>query len=502
MAPANAQNSLEGSLIRYSASTTPYPSHCDVVQRVFEKKPFANPGDSRSPTRSSRLLIDGKRSPVQDGRMKASPRVSESRTRLHPRLQGFLGMTCITVLLLLISVGSVAAFAAEPLPVSTPTPASTAERLPGVELAEGVSQLTGVAISPLLGVSAVGAWKYYETPEARRGRLPWFCHPGVWGAGLFLAGLCFLKDLFGTAAPPLLKKPFDVIELFENKLSAVVACSAFLPYIVSQMARYAPEQAAIAVSSDPMLASIVPVAGFDVRYITIPLAIFGFLIVWLATHAINVMIVLCPFGFIDGLLKLLKGFLLSSVVASSFISPFLGAVVSLAILFVAALIAPWAFRLMVFGAVFGLDVLWPHRGQRLLRPAAPHGFLAVRIAHAPRRTYGRLTRAADGSVKFAYRPWLLFPERSVTLPTGKVAIVKGVLYPSLLHGEATDQQRERIVVMFLPRYRSHEHVIASHFEIANVQASPLLKGFQAAREWFREIIKPEKTRSPELPQTS
>jgi hypothetical protein len=355
-----------------------------------------------------------------------------------------------------------------------------------VDLAEGVAQLTGVAISPLLGVSAVGAWQYYHAPKARRDGLPWFCQPFVWGAGFCLLGLCFLKDLFGTAAPPLLKKPLDVAELFENKASALVACSAFVPFVVSQMARHTP-QASLALPPDVQFASVLAIGGFDARFITIPLAIVGFLVVWLACHAINVLIALCPFGFIDGILKLFKAFLLSSVVASSFFSPWLGAAVSLVILFIAGLLAPWAFRLSVFGTLFGLDVLWPGRGRTSVRATEPHAFLARSIADAPVRTYGRLTRAADGSVTFTYRPWLVFSERSVTIPSGNVAVARGLLFPSLLH--ATDeQQRRRIVVMFLPRYRSHEQSIASHFGIVDLQDSPLIKGFRAVRAWLADTI--------------
>ena len=40
-------------------------------------------------------------------------------------------------------------------PAATPVPAD-ALRLPGVSLAEGITQVTGVAISPLLGVCGVG----------------------------------------------------------------------------------------------------------------------------------------------------------------------------------------------------------------------------------------------------------------------------------------------------------------------------------------------------------
>lgn len=362
-----------------------------------------------------------------------------------------------------------------------------ADRLPGIDLAEGVTQLTGVAISPLLGVSAVGAWQYYNAPEAQRARLPWFCHPVVWGGGFCIIGLCFIKDLFGTVAPPLVKKPLDVAELFESKLSALVACSAFVPFVVSQMARYTPAQASFAFSPDIQFAAVFPAGSFDTRFILVPVAIVGFLVVWVACHAINVLIALCPFGFIDGILKLFKALLLSAVVASSFISPWLGAAVSFGILFVAGLIAPWAFRLAGFGTLFGLDVLLPGRGRRLVRATEPHSFLARPVADAPVRTYGRLSRAEDGSVIFTYRPWLIFPERSVTIPSGNVTIAKGILFPSLLHS-LDDQERQRIVVMFLPRYRSHEQSIASHFDIVDIRDSPLIKGFRAIRAWLAEIV--------------
>src|SRR5206468_2866709 len=153
------------------------------------------------------------------------------------------------------------------------------ERLPGVDFAEGISQITGVAISPLLGVSSVGAWRYYRTPEAKRHLLPWFCHPYVFGFGFAILGLCFLKDFFGTAAPPLIKKPFDMAELFENKLSALVASAAFVPFIASQMAQHfsTAQQAHLTTPPAVYFASVVPIHlatfSFDYRFLFIPLAI-------------------------------------------------------------------------------------------------------------------------------------------------------------------------------------------------------------------------------------
>ncbi len=105
------------------------------------------------------------------------------------------------------------------------------EHFPSVKLADGITHMTGVAISPLLGVSALGAWNWAPTPEALRDKLPWFCQPYSWGSGLLLLAFCFLKDFIGPAKPGFLKKPLDAAEVFEIKASALVACGAFIPFV-------------------------------------------------------------------------------------------------------------------------------------------------------------------------------------------------------------------------------------------------------------------------------
>jgi hypothetical protein len=376
------------------------------------------------------------------------------------------------------------------LTAQTPHGIVESERLPGVDMAEGITQITGVAISPLLGISVIGAWQYWKSSEGRRPLLPWYCQPYVWGTGFALLALCFLKDLFGTAAPPLIKKPLDVAELFENKASALVACSAFVPFVVSQMARYdLPTNAGVLGAAEAHLASIVLVAGggFNVWYLTVPLAMAAFLIVWLAAHAINVLIVLCPFGFIDAGLKLFKLGLLSSVVVASFISPFLGLAVSLTILCVAAFLAPWAFRLTVFGTLFGLDVLFPSRARRLADPNQPQAFIGRGFARVPVRTYGWLRRTDDDKIEFCYRPWLVLPQRSLRVPEGELAITKGVFFPSVRH-RASSHERHRMLLLFLPRYRKHEQAIASHFRISDVRDGRVITGFRAVRSWLADTV--------------
>jgi hypothetical protein len=61
-----------------------------------------------------------------------------------------------------------------------------------------------------------------------------------------------------------------------------------------------------------------------------------------------------------------------------------------------------------------------------------------------------------------------------------------MLFPSLLQAGGALQKRAMLVV-FLPRYRSHEETIAAHFEIAEIVDSPLMKGFRAVRDWLRAM---------------
>ena len=69
----------------------------------------------------------------------------------------------------LLSPSSVAA-----APSTASTASAKAEVSPGVQAAQTLSQVTGIAISPLLGVGAVGAYKYMNASEAERAKLSWY----------------------------------------------------------------------------------------------------------------------------------------------------------------------------------------------------------------------------------------------------------------------------------------------------------------------------------------
>jgi hypothetical protein len=365
--------------------------------------------------------------------------------------------------------------------------------LPGVSLAEGVSEITGVAISPLLGVSALGAWKYWRTEESLRPRLPWYCQPWVWGTGFALLGICFLKDSLGAAAPMVVKKPLDFVELFEDKASALVASAGFVPLVALAISQYErmqpPAQQALGTLADSGLATM-PLAGIldytmHNPWVTVPVAIVAFAVVWLSSHALNVLIALSPFRIVDAGLKLTKLGLIALVAGSAMLNPYLGAAVSLVFILIGLLIAGWSFRLTVFGTLMGRDLLLNKRSSGdNVRARGVKSFLARATGGIPVRTYGKIKPAADGALTFCYRPWIVFPERCVTLPKEGAVLCKGLLYSSLAERRGEDCRLRRTVIL-LPRYRRVEESIAAWTGCAEVVDSPLLKGFKAIRAWFR-----------------
>jgi hypothetical protein len=395
----------------------------------------------------------------------------------------------VVVFLGLVLVSPLRAETVEVERSSPPAPAKQEHYLPGVALSQGITEITGVAISPLLGVSSVGAWRYWKTPTEARPLLPWFCQPWAWGAGFVILGLCFLKDSLGTALPGLLKKPFDMVELFENKASAAVASASFVPVVASQMAEhFKAEHPEVMVPSASLVAA--SFAGIDVLWLFVPLSILAFLLVWICSHAINVLIILSPFSTVDAALKIARTSLLASVGLVYAIAPWLAALICLGIIALAAWLAPSALRLAIFGARFAGDILLPGHGKRRATPDTPHAFTLGRLGGLPARTGGRLIVLEDGSAVFRYRRWCILDERNVPLPDGSRVVSKGLLSPSLVQhgGDAPEVE----VLLFLPRYRGHEEAIAGHMNCHGVRDHAFARGFGAVKAWLKDVLRRRK----------
>lgn len=365
------------------------------------------------------------------------------------------------------------------------TPSPRSDLVPGIALSQGITEITGVAISPLLGVSSVGAWRYWKTPEAVRNSLPWYAQPWAWGTGFGLLALCFLKDSLGTAVPGLLKKPFDMVELFENKASALVASGAFVPLIAREMATHLQIERSISVPTGSI--ANLSFTMVDTTWLLVPAAVVAFLLVFVCSHAINVLIILSPFSTLDALLKLMRMGLLLGVGLIYFIAPWLAAVVCLGIIVVAAWLAPSAMRLAIFGARYAGDILLPWWGRARANPEQPHAFTLGRMSGLPPRTGGRVELREDGSAVFRYRRWCVLDECIIPLPDGSRHAEKGLFSPSLVH--RAGEKNESKIFIFLPRYRGKEELLVKHLRLHGVREHSLVRGFAAVKEWIKAMFR-------------
>ena len=363
------------------------------------------------------------------------------------------------------------------------------EKTPGIELATMASQVTGIAISPLLGVGGVGAyqWMQAHTPE-EKARLPWFAQVSFWLPALLLVGVCACKDSIAAVAPPGWKKPLDVAETLENKVSGLVAAGAVVPSLVAVASKMITHSSALPTA--PVVTGglgLLPIASFDLSWLLtvlmVPLSVAVFAVVWVVGHAINVLILLSPWGAVDTALKSMRTGVMALVAATAYIDPVVGATLSVVIILLAYLMAGWAFRLMVFGSIFSWDFFTFRRRRFQLLADGNKLFTARDIAEAPTRTYGRLHQDADGKLHFKFRPWLVFPERSVEVPREGLVVGKGIFYSEVLGFDA-DADKNSTLLLLPPRYRGHEDLFARTYRISGTCDV----GLRRAWSWLREAF--------------
>lgn len=359
----------------------------------------------------------------------------------------------------------------------------------GLELAKTATEITGIAISPLLGVSAIGLYRWIEadTP-AEKAALPWFASPLVWLLGFVLVGASAAKDTLGATMPPGWKKPLDVLDATENKVSGLVATGAVIPVLVSAASKFI-------TTSGPASAALAPVHGwammhfgfFDISWLLtiamVPLAVAVHAVVWVASHAINVLILLSPWGAVDAALKAGRTALLGAMTGLAFIDPVVGATLAAVIIVFAWLISGWAFRLTVFGTVFCWDFFTRRRTRFAPLADGNKVFLGREVAGAPVRTYGRLHMADDGALTFKFKPWLVLPERQIAVPREGLVVGRGVFYSEVLGHNAKSDKVETLLLL-PPRYLGHEEIFARTYRISGTCEV----GLRKAWSWLKEAL--------------
>jgi len=402
---------------------------------------------------------------------------------------------------IVVSFALVAMAAAHPGPAagSAPPAAEAAATAPGEEhfrtgeeLAKTVTLVTGVPISPLLGVSALGALRYFRTPEALRPDLPWYARPWFWGGGLALVFLFAANTTLGAAVPGL-KKPMDFVEEHENKLSALLAT----PIVLLEGHRLLERAGLLAFLDRPpgprlAEAGLAAIGGLDAAVGPVVqlglgvLSLFCFATVFLAFHVIQVLIALSPSALLDMVLRAFRVGMLALVAFATGLNPYLGAAIGLTLLFFSWLIAAWSFRLTVFGSVLSWDFLSGRVGKANPARDRLRVFSGRGLAGVPVRSYGEIEDGDGGLRRFRWRPWLILPARVVDLAGAeRLGLRRGAVSPTLYRSGVV---REPVVGRFPPRFRGLEEGLAARLGVVEVTDGRIVRGFKAAWRALRELV--------------
>ena len=204
-------------------------------------------------------------------------------------------------------------------------------------------------------------------------------------------------------------------------------------------------------------------------------------VVWLVGHAFDVLAMISPFPFLDFLLKAVRNTVFAVLAITALLSPHLGLLLSLAVILVSILIFGWALRMAFFGVVFAwslLRVLLMEAREKVERGDRVKAFTA-RAGKLPRRTYGHLSLAEDGTPLFCYRRLLVGPQSTLKVGrSGSFSVAQGIFFPSVIEPiESTS--KHQVTFRLLPTYRGAEESIRACLALAQVRDLRWTKGLRS-----------------------
>jgi hypothetical protein len=369
----------------------------------------------------------------------------------------------------------------------------------GQTISTAVATVTGTAISPLVGVCAIGIFDYFRTPKQLRAQLPLYEKPKFWIPIGILLLLIFLKDTVGGFAP-LIKKPLDAIEVLLLNKAALVLIG--FPVVFHEVAKIMGINSVAELFSllAPRLMPVVYAATADVgstaraagnaalAILMIVVGIITMFVVWMLGETFDVLALLSPFPFLDFLLKGARTGLLLVLGIATLISREAGLTLSLAIILLSFLLARWAFRLLVFGIVFSWGILrvMGFSAQKIPQTGDSVSAFSASVKGLPRRTYGWLRAEPDGSLAFRYRPFLVGAAHTVNLgPTSGLEVGRGLFFPNVIRPTA---KADNYATAFRlpPLYRGSEDAVRSTLTLAAIRDIRGSKGLRSFWKWLSE----------------
>ncbi len=351
----------------------------------------------------------------------------------------------------------------------SPSADKTAESRAGA-ITSGITQITGLAINPLLVLIVIGVLDWQSLPE---GATP-LLHANPWFWGSLCALLAFSLGLrLLTPLIPGFGKLLKGVILVEQKIMGLLTAGLLIPTIALTM-----ENTGLT-SSDHAQVAVAGIFGTS-GYVVAGLLIYS--VVWVVSHVIDSLVLLSPFALIDATLLTMRGALLAILGVAYWIHPAISAGICCVLIVICFLIAGWCIRINILASTFAFDLLtlrckWMRPNQWPIRV-----FITGKSGLAPTRTRGLLERDPDG-LRVRWRRFYWLTKRSTVLHRGSAKLVRGVVW-SELHAESSP--KVLVTLILPPRYFNHDQWITEHLEIP-AENGTIRRGVAGVVDFFRNI---------------
>ncbi|MEC4991426.1 MAG: hypothetical protein SAJ37_22050 [Oscillatoria sp. PMC 1068.18] len=363
-------------------------------------------------------------------------------------------------------------------------------------ISEELSEMTGKAVSPLLGMTVIGWFRNLCTEEQYKPLLPWYYQANFLKFSLVSLLILTLKDTLLAPLGPL-KKPLDALGEIVHGISGLVALPTTVIYFADSLSHPIAEN--LTSLSNWILPSAYAAGGSLSHPLSGSFLLFGqtfgvaiglllFSSIWLLGNIIEILIFLCPIPFGDTVLVGIRSTIISTILFLTYMNPILGGILALVILVFSLGIFGWSFRLLTYGMVYCGDFI---RRKLRTRKIDKEGVLAFSGKNIPRLKSCILGRihAEEKGIVFTYYPYLVLPKKRIPISTqltdgSEINVVSGLLTPSLVQVNSLSDSLLQLFDL-PPRYRSREHSVANYL---NLTVNQDLKVNRKGGGWWRSLL--------------
>lgn len=377
----------------------------------------------------------------------------------------------------------------QPQPTSGP---SNGAELRAVALAEGMTQLSGVAVSPLFGLSLIGVIDYFRWDPAR-GPRPTHANPWIWGSALAVMVLSIIAGSITFALPWPGNLIVGAIRNLEAHVAGLVAAGILIPTLSSTLTAagvsLSDAQQFTGSGAGQLQAGFLGWLGES----ALTLALFAmYMAIRVVSLVFDALIMISPFVLVDSILRSIRtafvaiGFvLLQGIMAVPTVGPWLVLAALAVFLFLCFRISGWCVRFNLFATSCAWDIL-TLRWWRVRPQAGPlRAFVATGEFGPAVRTRGTVHIGRD-AVEFRWKPWFILRERSVQVDLNGSAFIRGIAYSSIVKDH---DERERSELLLLPpRYLTHHEALADRMQI-DVGDGAIRRGIRAAVNFIRNMFR-------------